>query len=68
MTLGTIIRNSVENTLPAKEENPSFCRNNADLLSVAPTGTNFTDIQIKLQTFFFKQMHFQMSNGTLQHI
>ena len=38
---------------------------NADLLSIRPLGTNFSEIQIKIQNFPFMKMHLKccLQNG-----
>ena len=36
---------------------------NAEILLIEPLGTNFSEIQIKIQNFSFMKMHLQMSSG-----
>ena len=36
---------------------------NAGILSIWPLGTNFSEIFIEINTFFFKKMHLKMSSG-----
>ena len=41
-------------------------RANAHLLSIGPLGTNFSEIQSKIQKFSFKKMHLKMSSAKWQ--
>ena len=36
---------------------------NAGILEIEPLGTNFSEIQIGIQTFSFKKMHLKMSSA-----
>ena len=36
---------------------------NADIFSIGPLGTNFSEILIPIHTFSFKKMHLEMSSG-----
>ena len=36
---------------------------NAGILLIGPSGTNFSEIQIGIQTFSFKEMHLKMSSA-----
>ena len=38
---------------------------NADLLSIGPLGTNFSEIWIKIQDFSFKKMHLNILSAKL---
>ena len=41
----------------------AFTWTNADLLLIAPLGTNFNEISIKIQQFSFKEMHFRLTSA-----
>ena len=39
---------------------------NAGIMLIGPLGTNFSEILIKIYTFWFKKMHLKMSSGKRQ--
>ena len=46
----------------------AIIRNNADLLSIGPLGTNFSEIRMKIQNFSFMKMHLKMSPSKMATI
>ena len=53
----------VQVCLVACSASSHYLNTNADLLSIEPSGTNFSEVLIKIQTFSFMKMHWKMSSA-----
>ena len=52
--------------LPARRQ--AITWNNADLLSIGPIGTNFSEIWIEIQHFSFMKVHLKLSSAKMAAI
>ena len=57
----TIIGSDKNDLLPERRQ--AIIWTNTEILLIGPMGTNFSEFLIKIYTFSFRKMHFQMSSG-----